>query len=73
MYPLKKTSNFRIRVEPNLHEDFLDACKSEDLPAAQVLRSFMKDYVKTYREGLQSDFFVAEELARYRVDVDQDG
>jgi len=73
VYPLKKTSNFRIRVEPNLHEDFLDACKSEDLPAAQVLRSFMKDYVKTYREGLQSDFFVAEELARYRVDVDQDG
>ena len=56
-----------------MHEDFLDACKSEDLPAAQVLRSFMKDYVKTYREGLQSDFFVAEELARYRVDVDQDG
>ena len=40
-----KDSGFRIRVERPLHEQFLQACRSNDRPAAQVLREFMRDYV----------------------------
>lgn len=40
-----KDSGFRIRVERPLHEQFLQVCRSNDRPAAQVLREFMRDYV----------------------------
>jgi hypothetical protein len=40
-----KDSGFRIRVERPLHEQFLQVCRSNDRPAAQVLREFMRDYI----------------------------
>lgn len=40
-----KDSGLRIRVERPLHEQFLQVCRSQDRPAAQVLREFMRDYV----------------------------
>ncbi len=41
-----KDSGMRIRVEQQLREDFLAACKNEDVTAAQVIRQFMKKYIK---------------------------
>lgn len=41
-----KDSGMRIRVEQQLREDFLEACKNEDVPAAQVIRQFMKKYIE---------------------------
>jgi hypothetical protein len=40
-----KDAGFRIRVQRELREQFLNACRAEDRPAAQVLREFMRDYV----------------------------
>ena len=40
-----KDSGFRIRVERDLRERFLAACRKHDRPAAQVLREFMRSYV----------------------------
>jgi hypothetical protein len=40
-----KDSGFRIRVERELREKFLAACRKQDRPAAQVLREFMRIYV----------------------------
>jgi hypothetical protein len=40
-----KDSGLRIRVERPLREAFLEACRLEDRPAAQVLREFMRSYV----------------------------
>jgi len=63
---MSKSSNYRIRVEPELHQEFLDACKSEDRPAAQVMREFMRDYVKKYKFSRQADLFVAEQPQSYK-------
>ncbi|RLW64694.1 MAG: hypothetical protein B6D73_10705 [gamma proteobacterium symbiont of Stewartia floridana] len=52
-----KTSNYRIRLEPELHQQFVDACKSQHVPAAQVLRDFMRGYVRTYLSTRQTDLF----------------
>jgi hypothetical protein len=41
-----KDSGMRIRVEQQLREDFLAACKNDDVPAAQVIRQFMKKYIE---------------------------
>lgn len=54
---MKKTSAFRMRIDPNLHYNFLETCKAQDRPAAQVVREFMKQYVNEFGGGLQLDLF----------------
>ena len=41
-----KDVGLRIRIQRELREQFLEACKAQDKPAAQVLRQFMRAYVK---------------------------
>jgi len=43
---MNKTAAMRIRLDPQLHEAFIRTCKSQDIPAAQVLRELMKRYIK---------------------------
>ena len=45
---IMKDAGFRIRVQRELREQFLAACKAQDKPAAQVLREFMRDYVEAH-------------------------
>jgi len=40
-----KDVGLRIRIDRGLRERFLDVCRAQDKPAAQVLREFMRDYV----------------------------
>ena len=40
-----KDSGLRIRVERDLRERFLEICRQQDRPAAQVLREFMRAYI----------------------------
>jgi hypothetical protein len=40
-----KEAGFRIRIDDKLRADFIAACRTKDLTAAQVLRNFMRDYV----------------------------
>lgn len=40
-----KDAGIRIRVQRDLRDKFLDVCRAEDKPAAQVLREFMRGYV----------------------------
>ena len=40
-----KDVGVRIRVERTLRDAFLEACRAEDRPAAQVIRTFMKQYI----------------------------
>jgi antitoxin component of RelBE/YafQ-DinJ toxin-antitoxin module len=40
-----KDSGLRIRIERPLREAFLEACRTQDMPAAQVLRAFMREFV----------------------------
>lgn len=45
-----KDAGLRIRVQRELRESFVEACKAQDKPAAQVLREFMRDYVREQAE-----------------------
>ncbi|MCF6362611.1 MAG: hypothetical protein L3J88_04560 [Gammaproteobacteria bacterium] len=56
----------RIRVEPELHNNFLATCRQKDKPAAQVLREFMREYVSKYPPIEQQELFVAETEAAYK-------
>ena len=44
--PHPKKSRFTFRIDPALKAAFSRATEAEDRPAAQVLRDFMRTYVK---------------------------
>lgn len=45
-----KDSGLRIRIERELREKFVEICREQDRPAAQVLREFMKKYVREHSD-----------------------
>jgi hypothetical protein len=49
-----KDVGVRIRVQRDLREQFLDACQTQDKPAAQVLREFMRNYVAKHSKNSRS-------------------
>lgn len=53
----KKNAGLRLRVEKNLRQEFLDACKADGRVAAEVLRQFMRDYIARNRASAQPDLF----------------
>ncbi|TNF86099.1 MAG: hypothetical protein JSU67_06945 [Gammaproteobacteria bacterium] len=59
-----KTAALRIRIDPDLHKQFLDACKAQDIPASQILREFMKQFVSNHEKTTQLDFFQQTRQAR---------
>ena len=44
-----KDAGLRIRIDRELREAFVEACRGQDRPAAQVLREFMKEYVSAHQ------------------------
>jgi len=53
----RKDVAFKIRVEEDLRRAFVDACKVEDRPAAQVIREFMRDYLQKKQQEMQPSLF----------------
>ncbi len=65
---MEKDVQFAFRVEAPLREQFVQICKGIDRPAGQVLREFMREFVK---ERIQAPLFdeptpqVNQTLKRY--------
>lgn len=49
-----KEVGMRIRVEPELREEFTEACKRKHVPAAHVLREYMREFVKAQAKYTKS-------------------
>jgi len=43
-----KDVGLRIRVQRELRDKFVEACREQDKPAAQVLREFMRGYIEDH-------------------------
>ena len=50
-----KDKGLRIRVDQELREELLAACHAEDKSASQVLREFMREYARRYRQAAHQD------------------
>lgn len=61
-YPTMKSAGFRIRVEPNLRQAFIEACNESNVSAAHVLRSFMRQYIESLVAEKQGDLFQSESV-----------
>ncbi len=42
---MSKDTGMRIRIERELRDRFIELCRGQDKPAAQVLREFMRGYI----------------------------
>ena len=52
-----KDVGIRIRVEKELREEFVEACRSEGRQASDVLREFMRSYSNQSHGGKQTSLF----------------
>jgi hypothetical protein len=64
-----KDAGMRIRVEPELREKFVNLCRDNDVPAAQVLRSFMREFVQTNSD--KALIKVGEQLTSAKLGVNK--
>lgn len=60
---ITKDSGMRIRVEKELREAFVQACRAQDRAAADVLRDFMRTFTEKQQRG-QGSLFVDIERKR---------
>jgi len=47
---MTKEAVFTLKLEPELRAAFMAAAKNADRPASQIVREFMRDYVRQDRE-----------------------
>lgn len=52
-----KLAGYRVRVDRELRDEFVSACRARDISAAQVLRSYMRSFVEQNQGTPQGDFF----------------
>lgn len=60
-YTMTKSAALRIRIAPELHQEFLDVCQLQDLSASHVLRQFMRSYINQKRKEQQSELFIVND------------
>ncbi|MEQ6249893.1 hypothetical protein ABMC89_13445 [Sulfitobacter sp. HNIBRBA3233] len=64
-----KDVGLRIRLQRELRERFIAACKAEDKPAAQVLREFMRSYVDAHEPRARSRRSTVNDNKQSRLNV----
>ena len=52
-----KGAGLRLRVEREIRQEFVEACRAEGKTAAQVLREYMRDYIARNRAAAQRELF----------------
>ncbi|WP_323018590.1 hypothetical protein [Castellaniella sp.] len=63
-------TTFTFRVDENLKSDFSDAAKAHDRTGAQLLRDFMRSYVKDQQDAAQYDAWLQDKVRRSRASAD---
>lgn len=53
---MKKDVGLRIRIQHELREQFVEICRAQDRPAAQVIREFMRSYVSRHRPSNDQEY-----------------
>ena len=56
-----KTSDLKVRLEPELLELFREAAHAEDKKVSAVIRELMGTYVEHYQKTIQQDLFFRED------------
>ena len=57
----------RIRLEPELRDAFIQMCRAKGVPASQVIRTFMREYVQNQPLEEQGDLFETLNVSNHKV------
>ncbi|MGB6241033.1 MAG: hypothetical protein WBF69_00965 [Castellaniella sp.] len=63
-------ATFTFRVDENLKSEFANAAKAHDRTGAQLLRDFMRSYIKDQQEAAQYDAWLQDKVQRSRASAD---
>jgi predicted transcriptional regulator len=66
---MSEQATFTLKLEPALHADFTAAAASEDRPAAQIIREFMRNYIAQNREKNEYNEFLRRKVEAARQDI----
>jgi len=61
---MPKEAMFTLKLEPELREQFMAEAEATHRPASQIVREFMRDFVRRQREAREHD-------AWFRTEVEQ--
>ena len=51
---VRKDVAFKLRIDEVLRRAFVEACRAEDRPAAQVVREFMRTNIEKHRPAMSA-------------------
>ncbi|CAM2194071.1 Transcriptional regulator [Paraburkholderia kururiensis] len=63
-------ATFTFRVDETLKNEFSSVAKARDRTGAQLLRDFMRDYVKQQQEAAEYDDWLRAKVERARASAD---
>lgn len=63
-------TTFTFRIDETLKNEFSMAAKAHDRTGAQLLRDFMRDYVKQQQEAAEYDAWLHAKVERSRASAD---
>lgn len=67
---MAKEAVFNLKLEPELREAFMAAAQAAHLPASQVMRDLMRDFIRQQQQAKEHDEFVQRKVAVARASVE---
>ncbi len=59
---MPKEAMFTLKLDPELRNQFMAEAKAADRPASQLVREFMRDFVRQQRETREHDAWFRSEV-----------
>jgi hypothetical protein len=59
-----------LKLEAELHDSFMNEAAAADRPASQIVREFMRDFVRKQREAREHDAWFRAEVERGILQAD---
>jgi predicted transcriptional regulator len=70
---MRKESVFSMKLESELRKEFMAEAAAIDRPASQLVREFMRDFVKRQRQARQHDAWFRAEVEQGMREADDPG
>lgn len=67
---MPKDAMFSFKLETELHEQFMAAAAIADRPASQLVREFMRDFVKRQQEAQEHDAWFRAQITQAMAEAD---
>ncbi|OWJ61992.1 antitoxin of toxin-antitoxin stability system [Inquilinus limosus] len=67
---MPKEAMFTLKLEPELREQFMAEAAAADRPASQIIREFMRDFVRQQRAAREHDEWFRAEVEQAMREAD---